>query len=406
MVVTCLFAQLAVVEHACPTSLGPKALDLLSCFLLTKEKAFFGPLTKGTCPLTKGTPGAVPPKRNSKNKPAGSGCVSNKRREEFKKKGLERENKNMKLEDDMSSKVDWEEDKRVGNRKVRKLSAGDIAEMLKPKPKEEQEKVAKKDEEKKEAKKEEEKNKVSNVGEHKPDPPLDKRGGEGSLDKRDVPPAKTFGPSQEQKKKEKQWTTKVDLSSEDEPVSLTKGKDVACGSRDEPGSLTKGNKVAKVTGGRTYNLSIQKAPPVTKSWKLKANPAWRVAVDWYNTIKLPHRPVPPAHIAALHQLILVSFCGQTRELEVREEASLGVTWNQMRFTREKDGDAGKVALCKALSIGAIFDDDDEVLWDAEQQGFPYYAIRTKRHLHSWANRTYYNLPEAVDDFLRRNWPMT
>ena len=28
------------------------------------------------------------------------------------------------------------------------------------------------------------------VGEHKPDPPLDKRGGEGSLDKRDVPPAK------------------------------------------------------------------------------------------------------------------------------------------------------------------------------------------------------------------------
>ena len=149
MVVTCLFAQLAVVEHACPTSLGSKALDLLSCFLLTKEKAFFGPLAKGTCPLTKGTPGAMPPKRNSKNKPAGSGCVSNKRREEFKKKGLERENKNMKLEDDMSSKVDWEEDKRVGNRKVRKLSAGDIAEMLKPKPKEEQEKVAKKDEEKK-----------------------------------------------------------------------------------------------------------------------------------------------------------------------------------------------------------------------------------------------------------------
>ena len=74
---------------------------------------------------------------NSKGRPAGSGCVSNKRREEFKKKGMERELKNMKLEDEGASKVDWEEDKRVGNRKVRKLTAGDIAEMLKPKPKDE-----------------------------------------------------------------------------------------------------------------------------------------------------------------------------------------------------------------------------------------------------------------------------
>ena len=136
----CLFAQLAVVKHMHVPALWLKSFRVLCYFLLTKEKTTWSFDKRDPCPLTKGTSGAMPTKKgglNSKGRPAGSGCVSSKRREEFKKKGMERELKNMKLEDEFASKVDWEEDKRLGNKKVRKLTAGDIAEMLKPKPKDE-----------------------------------------------------------------------------------------------------------------------------------------------------------------------------------------------------------------------------------------------------------------------------
>ena len=218
----CLFAQLAVVKHMHVPALWLKSFRVLCYFLLTKEKATWSFDKRDPCPLTKGTSGAMPTKKgglNSKGRPAGSGCVSSKRREEFKKKGMERELKNMKLEDEFASKVDWEEDKRLGNKKVRKLTAGDIAEMLKPKPKDENkgkevvknEAVVNKKETAVEEvqKKEEEQVKVEEkkVGECKPDPPLDKKGGEGSLDKRDVPPAsvapkKELGPSTKQMKED------------------------------------------------------------------------------------------------------------------------------------------------------------------------------------------------------------
>ena len=160
----------------------------------------------------------------------------------------------------------------------------------------------------------------------------------------------------------------------------------ASSSEDESASLTKGGKV-KVEG---------------------AAPNHRVAIDWYNTIKLPHRPPPPENVAALkklqahgYELTLMSFCGYKRELEVKKEAwDLGINWKDMRFTREKAGPYGKVELCQWLNIGTIIDDEDEVAWEAEQKGFPYLAIRTRRQPHNWANETYPNLPAAVEAFLR------
>ena len=395
---------------------------------------------------------------NSKGRPAGSGCVSNKRREEFKKKGMERELKNMKLEDEGASKVDWEEDKRVGNRKVRKLTAGDIAEMLKPKPKDE---THAKEVEKpcgKEKVEEVEKKNEKKVGEHKPDPPLDKRGGEGSLDKRDVPPAKVvtkekpgppatvatkekpeppakvatkekpgppakvpvkkeLGPStkqikMEEKQEEAKGMKKIDLSSSSSEMA-TSSSEVASSSGDEAASLTKGSNKVKVEGGRSKQPEVvpprRPPPPPVKTWRLKVAPEYRVAIDWYNTIKLPYRPPPPENVDALkklqahgYELILMSFCGYKREQEVREEAgSLGISWKDMRFTREKAGPHGKVELCKWLNIGTIIDDEDEVVWEVERMGLPYYAIRTRRQPHNWANETYHNLPAAVDAFLKR-----
>ena len=74
------------------------------------------------------------PKKNSKGKAAGSGCVTAARREKFRQKGLLRENENMGKED---QKVDWEEDGRKGNKKPKLLSEAEVAKFFEPKePKE------------------------------------------------------------------------------------------------------------------------------------------------------------------------------------------------------------------------------------------------------------------------------
>ena len=86
------------------------------------------------------------PLRNNKGRATGTGTVSNVRREAFKKKGMERENKNMGEEDKLSKEVDWEVEK-GRNTKARKLSPEEVAEMMKPK-----EPQVKKEEVKKEGK--------------------------------------------------------------------------------------------------------------------------------------------------------------------------------------------------------------------------------------------------------------
>ena len=72
------------------------------------------------------------PLRNNKGRASGAGTVSNVRREAFKKKGLERENKNMGEEDKLSKDMDWEVET-TRNTKARKLSPEEVAEMMKPK---------------------------------------------------------------------------------------------------------------------------------------------------------------------------------------------------------------------------------------------------------------------------------
>ena len=87
------------------------------------------------------------PLRNNKGRASGAGTVSNVRREAFKKKGLERENKNMGEEDKLSKEVDWEVEK-TRNTKARKLSPEEVAEMMKPKePQVKKEEVKKKEKE-------------------------------------------------------------------------------------------------------------------------------------------------------------------------------------------------------------------------------------------------------------------
>ena len=136
------------------------------------------------------------------------------------------------------------------------------------------------------------------------------------------------------------------------------------------------------------------------------NPNHRLAIDWFQTIRLK-KNVPYSHVQALHrlqragyELILLSFCGREREKQVREEAAtLGVNFSMMKFVTSKTGSNGKVAWCRRLSCGYLFDDDDNILWEAEQEAFPYYAIQTSNNPHGWCNNTYRNLPQAVEAFL-------
>ena len=64
--------------------------------------------------------------KNSKGKKPGSGTVSHARRARFKEAGMKRENQHMEKEDEHSKKVDWEQDKKHGNKKPHRMSALEI----------------------------------------------------------------------------------------------------------------------------------------------------------------------------------------------------------------------------------------------------------------------------------------
>ena len=152
-------------------------------------------------------------------------------------------------------------------------------------------------------------------------------------------------------------------------------------------------------GWRSSNTNVR--------WRPKTDDTLRVAVDWYQTIRMKD-DVPPANIIALQKLagagvklFLCCFCGHNREQEVRQElAGLPVPFTCVKFTREKCGDEGKVKWCQRLHLDALIDDDDGILWEAEQLSYPVYAIRTKKNAHNWCNNTYRDLPEAVEAVLK------
>ena len=119
-------------------------------------------------------------------------------------------------------------------------------------------------------------------------------------------------------------------------------------------------------------------------WRLK--PAKRVAIDWYNTIRL-RDGIPQENIQALKtlkskgwHLTLVSYCGRQREMDVREELrSLRqeFVFDDVHFTRGKTGRDGKYDKLKELSINYIVDDDESVLWECDKAGSWVYPITTR-----------------------------
>ena len=132
-------------------------------------------------------------------------------------------------------------------------------------------------------------------------------------------------------------------------------------------------------------------------------------MDWFNTTYLARcNGVPPQNVEALQKLhshgfdlVLLSYCGWRREQEVKSLAwGLPVPWEALHFTREKAGVDGKCACLEHLHCGRIIDDDVEVLWEAEEKGYQYYAIQTNKKRHEWCRRgAYPGLPEAVEAIL-------
>eukprot|EP00435_Cladocopium_sp_Y103_P049004 s2315_g14.t1 len=335
------------------------------------------------------------PKKNSKGKAAGSGCVTEPKEPNKPKEPKEVKKEETKEEDEGPLKPpgvwdfkDWAQDQKK----------------------------------KQEEKKKEEESK--------------------SLDKREKEPAKKepaegkklqLQPSAKQKvKDEKRKGCIVSSSSEsldkrDSSEATTSSLDKRESSESSSASLVKreaGASFDKKEGQSTASLDKREAlpppprrnpppPPPARSqrpepyWRLKCNPEWKVAVDWYNTIRLVGR-IPDENIRALQRLtalgfkvVLVSFCGRARSEEVRQEArALPVEWDDLCFTKKKSGRGGKLEACHRLGCGQIIDDDEEVLWECHENNFKHYPIRTHRKTHSWAHETYRDLPAAVDALLR------
>ena len=142
----------------------------------------------------------------------------------------------------------------------------------------------------------------------------------------------------------------------------------------------------------------------------------RIAVDWFNTTYLARcNGVPPENVEALQKLnshgfdlVLLSYCGWRREQEVKSLAwQLPVPWEALHFTRAKAGVDGKCAWLEHLHCGRIIDDDVDVLWEAQEKGYQYYAIQTPKKRHEWCRRgAYPGLPEAVEAILAGQWQVS
>ena len=146
--------------------------------------------------------------KNSKGKKPGSGTVSHARRARFKEAGMKRENQHMEKEDEHSKKVDWEQDKKHGNKKPHRMSALEIKynlaskeEKAELKEKVEEERHAVFDQ--KTAKQEDVKEAAVDKTAAKEEPTAVKEEQKNALTKGNDAP-KVFGPSAEQQKKGKE----------------------------------------------------------------------------------------------------------------------------------------------------------------------------------------------------------
>lgn len=143
--------------------------------------------------------------------------------------------------------------------------------------------------------------------------------------------------------------------------------------------------------------------------KGKAGPSReRVVVDWHNTLE-KDGVIPAPNQYALDRLLekaevfVLSWVGskwrrnQTRTCKHYEAFSATDT------THERSGRFGKASWAHWWHCDAIFDDNNEVILDAEFQNLEVYAIQTRRekHVNLRACDVFRSFPEAVDAYLQK-----
>ena len=204
--------------------------------------------------------------KNNKGKKAGSGTVSNARRARFREAGMKRENDTMEKEDEHSKKVDWEKDKRHGNKKPHLMSALEIKYNLASK------------EEKAELKKDMEKEKHA------------------AFDKKAVKPEDVKEAAVDK------TVVKEEPTAAEQKDALTKGSDAP----EQKDALTKGSDAPKTFGPSKEQLKKGKEPERKKSHQCKR--LWigvllaPVSMSTTLRLKVNLRSHPPRKAEASHPL--------------------------------------------------------------------------------------------------------
>ena len=144
-------------------------------------------------------------------------------------------------------------------------------------------------------------------------------------------------------------------------------------------------------------------------WILKEGPHMRVCIHYHQCLEV-NNSIPGANVRAVqalvqkgYQVFLRSFAFAKREKEVRNNlAKVDIPWTALKFTRARCGPEGKAAWLEKNNIGHLFDDNREILEEAESKGIEVWPIVTKWQEHWWTHRRFGTLWKAIEFFLQHD----
>ena len=369
-----------------------------------KEKSTWRTGASDAAPLSK--------KRNNKNRPAGSGTVSHKRRLAFQQRSYEKriareqaeaeeEEKKIKEEEE-ERKLKEEEDKKKKEEDDKKKKEED------EKEKHANEKAKEKPGVKEEDKKEEKTTLAQRVAAKKEI--LDERIGPKGVQEVDISSSGESmsdevsssedsldcRESRDQQKGRGQ-TPKLELG----PSKLEMVKEE--GKRNKTAATKKPEEKASSSSSRgpaAMDTSLdQREEPASKSLDHREEPASKlldkrnlpeIAIDHHNVLEIKGY-IYPQSIRSLQQLKdlgykvhLVSYCGEERWGDVYCEAKGAWDgWESLIRTEKRCGPKGKAEYLVRNGISVLVDDTAEILQEALLKGIKVYPITTKYEKHQW-----------------------
>lgn len=147
-----------------------------------------------------------------------------------------------------------------------------------------------------------------------------------------------------------------------------------------------------------------------KKGKGKAGPPReRVVVDWHNTLE-KDGVIPAANQYALDRLlekaevfVLSWELDKNQTLHEMRTCRHYEAFSATETTHERSGRFGKARWAHWWHCDAIFDDNNEVILDAEAQNLEVYAIQTRneKHVNLRACDVFRSFPDAVDAYLQK-----